>query len=210
MKLKDYGSNGSTGLIFINSDLKQPLDLSALWCNEDTKFKDLPREGWKFYVLKSLHLLSNRNVPDVICKIGDEDGFEMDIIRMCQSLHPIYQGVQASGGLPFHAGLVEWNSHGVLLAAPGNTEKSTCCSRLPHPWHALCDDEALIVHDEHKKRYLAHPFPTWSDYIFQRSERTWDVQRHVPLSAIFFLEQSETDEVVRIGEGQAYRYLSTI
>ena len=53
------------------------------------------------------------------------------------------------------------------------------------------------------KRYIAHPFPTWSDYFRKRSERTWDVQKHIPVSALFFLEQSEEDEVIPLGKGEA-------
>ena len=53
-----------------------------------------------------------------------------------------------------------------------------------------------------QNRYLAQPFPTWSDYLLRRSEPTWNVQRHVPLSAIFFLEQAEDNEVLPVGEGQ--------
>jgi SynChlorMet cassette protein ScmC len=37
----------------------------------------------------------------------------------------------------------------------------------------------------------------------KRSKRTWNVQRCIPLSAIFFLEQAENDEVVAMGNGEA-------
>ena len=55
---------------------------------------------------------------------------------------------------------------------------------------------------------MAHPFPTWSKSLFQRSEKTWDVEQHAPLSALFFLEQAERDEVLRIGTGQASVYIT--
>jgi SynChlorMet cassette protein ScmC len=48
-----------------------------------------------------------------------------------------------------------------------------------------------------------HPFPTWSDHLWRRSEPTWDVQRSLPLSAIVFLEQGPTDEAIPIGKGEA-------
>ena len=111
------------------------------------------------------------------------------------------------GGLPFHAGLVELDGLGVLLAASGDKGKSTCCRRLPDYWKPLCDDEALVVLDKQKK-YRVHPFPTWSDYLWNRSKKTWKVQYSVPLSGVFFLEQSEADEVVPVGEGQATVLLS--
>jgi SynChlorMet cassette protein ScmC len=91
---------------------------------------------------------------------------------------------------------------GILLAAPADTGKSTCCRRLPPPWKALCDEETLVLSND-AKHYIAHPFPTWSDYFRKRSHRTWDVQRHIPVSALFFLEQSEEDEVIPLGKGEA-------
>ena len=91
---------------------------------------------------------------------------------------------------------------GFLLAGQGGTGKSTCCRRLPNNWKPLCDDEALIVLDK-SKVYHVHPFPTWSDYIMERAKNTWDVQKSVPLSAIFFLEQSEKDEVIPLSKEQS-------
>jgi SynChlorMet cassette protein ScmC len=69
-------------------------------------------------------------------------------------------------------------------------------------WKPLCDDETLVVLDKQKK-YRAHPFPTWSDYFWKRAENTWNVQYSVPLGGVFFLQQSETDEVVSLGEAEA-------
>ena len=48
-----------------------------------------------------------------------------------------------------------------------------------------------------------HPFPTWSDYIVERAENTWDVQRSILLSAIFFIEQSEVDNATPLSVSQA-------
>jgi len=141
-------------------------------------------------------------VPDVICEMGHEESHELDIIRMSLSIYPIFEGAQETGGLPLHAALVEREGIGILLAASGNTGKSTCCRRLSTPWHARCDDEALVVLDK-QRRYLAHPFPTWSNFLWRLSERTWSVEWHVPLAAIFFLEQAEIDEVVSMGQGKA-------
>ena len=134
--------------------------------------------------------------------MGLQDGDGQDIQMMRMALQPIYQRSQDTGGLPLHAALVEQNGFGILLAAQGGIGKSTCCRRLRGPWRALCDDEALIVRD-HKQGYLVHPFPTWSDYLLKRSKQTWNVQRYLPMSAIFFLEQSGADAVVPIGQGQA-------
>jgi len=199
MELKTSEPNGYPKLIFIQKESR------TKWWPElakQIKQEVFPRNDWKVHNLKALQIWSHPDVPDIICEIGPEDDDTLDIIRMWLSLHPIYQRAQDSGGLPIHAALIERNGIGVLLAAPGDTGKSTCCHRLASPWQALCDDETLIIPDV-KGIYFAHPFPTWSDYLWQRHERTWNVEKHVPLFAIFFLEQAATDEVLGIGPGQA-------
>lgn len=117
-------------------------------------------------------------------------------------LLPVYRQSISLGGLLVHSGLAEYNGKGVLLAAHSGTGKSTCCRRLPDHWQPLCDDEALIVLDR-KNRYRVHPFPTWSEYLWEQSGRTWDVQHSVPLASIFFLEQSTSDGIEPLGQGKA-------
>ncbi|MEK7400216.1 MAG: hypothetical protein AAB116_25000, partial [Candidatus Poribacteria bacterium] len=63
-------------------------------------------------------------------------------------------------------------------------------------------DETLVVLDSNKE-YRAHPFPTWSDYLMKRASNTWDVQYSVPVSAIFFLERADNDEVTRLTASEA-------
>jgi SynChlorMet cassette protein ScmC len=121
---------------------------------------------------------------------------------MWNALYPIYQKSIGRGGLPFHAALIEKKGAGVLLAASGDTGKSTCCRRLAANWTPLCDDEALVIADK-EKRFRAHPFPTWSDYMYRGSDNTWDIQYSVPLCGVFFLEQSDTDETIALGQGEA-------
>lgn len=202
MELKRWEQNGLPRLILTcrepgEESCREPISL----LNSETTVA-LPPNGWKCQNLVWLQLWSHRAVPDIICEMGPQKGKEQDILRMRLSLQPIYQRTQDSGGFPFHAALVERDGKGVLLAAPRNTGKSTCCRRLPAPWHTLCDEESLIVRNV-QQQYLAHPFPTWSDYLTGRSERTWNTQHHLPLSAIFFLEQADADEVIPVGEGEA-------
>ena len=92
------------------------------------------------------------------------------------------------------------------MAGRGGMGKSTCCRRVPPQWRALCDDEVLVVPNQ-QGRYMAHPFPTWSDYIVRRQENTWNVQQYVPLRAIFFLERSEHSEAIPLGQGQSAIYI---
>lgn len=202
MELRRTEQNGYPKLIFLDKG-EEVGDASSTGLN----MAYLPGSGWRLHDFKWLHFYSHDDVPDKICRFGNDDTHGLDIVRMWQSLHPIYERALGNGGMPFHAGLAEWNGKGALFAASGGTGKSTCCRRLPSPWRALGDDEALIVKDK-QGTYTAHPFPTWSEYIFQRSEKTWDVEQHAPLSALFFLEQADRDEVVAIGTGKASVYIT--
>jgi SynChlorMet cassette protein ScmC len=202
MELEVCDRNGYPKLVFIRREKDKERQWNLI-CSVDPNIEvNLARRGWKAYEFPAIRIWFHRRLPDVLCEIGDEAKHEVDFIRKWLALYPIFQMAQSSGGLPFHAGLVERDGRGVLLAASGNTGKSTCCRRLHSPWHSLCDDETLVVRDN-LKRYLAHPFPTWSVHLWRKSEQTWNVEEHVPLSAIFFLEQAETDEVIPMGQGKA-------
>jgi SynChlorMet cassette protein ScmC len=121
---------------------------------------------------------------------------------MWHALYPIYCQALNAGGMPLHATLVELNGKGFAIAAPGGIGKSTCARRIPHPWIPLSDDEMLVVRDSYG-RYYAHPFPTWREYLEHKSNKTWNVQYHIPLAGIFFLLHSDNDEVEIIGKGKA-------
>jgi hypothetical protein len=153
---------------------------------------------------------------------------QVAVINMWNVLNVMYEQALQTGGLPFHAALVERHGRGVALAAPGGTGKSTCARRIPPPWTALCDDETLIVPirasgptpdpsqegtsaasllkrmgDESGLRYVAHPYPTWSDYLNGESSRTWPVETAVPLTAICFITQAATDAITPLNPGEA-------
>jgi SynChlorMet cassette protein ScmC len=51
--------------------------------------------------------------------------------------------------------------------------------------------------------FRCHPFPTWSDYLWGRSSRTWNVQDHFALKGILFLVQSGKDDIEPVGRGEA-------
>jgi SynChlorMet cassette protein ScmC len=121
---------------------------------------------------------------------------------MCEALPSIHWESICRGGLPFHAALLEFQGQGVILAAAGETGKSTCCRRLPPPWRARCDDEVLAVLSP-QGRYLAHPFPTWTDYLWERAPNTWKVEAAVPLAGIFFFEQAPEDDCVPLKDVDA-------
>jgi SynChlorMet cassette protein ScmC len=159
-------------------------------------------QRWEQYELGCVRVWSRSGTEDITCQLLKPHNHEMDIFMMWEAVFPIYTQAITIGGLPLHAGLAEWRGCGVLLAGRSDVGKSTCCQRLPRSWNVLCDDEALIVLSP-SGHYMAHPFPTWSDHILKRSIRTWNVQRQVPVSAIFFLEQAKVDEVERVEQEEA-------
>ena len=204
LKLKnDYGGRHPK-LVFIRREIgKQMLGRPRPYLVPSIlEEENLPRKGWKSRRIRAIQIWSHLRVPDLICEIGHERGYELDILRMMLALYPIFEKAQYSGGVSFHAALVERSGTGVLLAAPGSTGKSTCCRRFRGSWQPLCDDEALVVKND-EGRYLAHPLPTWSDYLLKRSGQARRVEECVPLGAIFFLEQAEADEVTPVGQGQS-------
>jgi SynChlorMet cassette protein ScmC len=196
MRLKECNANGFCKLIIRE---REPEHSNSSILDSITS-TDQPE--WKVYESQSIRIIYSGSSDKVICEIKNGSDESIQYLSMWFSLHPIYQRSISLGGLPFHSGLAELDGKGVLFSASGNTGKSTCCRRLPSYWKPLCDDEALVVLSK-SGEYMAHPFPTWSDYLMQRAENTWDVQYSVPLSAIFFIEQSEIDEVIPIRMGQS-------
>jgi SynChlorMet cassette protein ScmC len=169
--------------------------------------KTLPRSGWRDTNFPSVKFWQHTEVSHILCEIGSDVNHELDIIRMWTCLYMICLRTQSFGGLPAHAALVELDGKGVLLAGPGGSGKSTLCSRLPKSWSAWSDDQALIVRAQ-QESYMVHPIPTWSVHLWQRTEMTWNVEKHVPLTAIFFIEPAAFDQVVPMGQGQAAAYLA--
>jgi SynChlorMet cassette protein ScmC len=164
--------------------------------------------GWKAHTLNSIRLWSHDSVPDVVCEFRHREGAHIEsILSMRLALLPIYQTAEMLGGLPLHSALVKNNDMSVMLAAPKKIGKSTCCGRFPSPWQVLCDEETLIVRNN-RNQFMAHPFPTWSDYVAGDGKRTWDTQHHVPVAGIFFLEQSEKDQVASLGQGEAAAFIN--
>jgi SynChlorMet cassette protein ScmC len=210
MQLGASDKKGSGKVFFLRGPYAGRLE--DLLTGSDNVPADLPFGGWSRYK-SAVEVWYHENRQDYIINLGPkyvrQPGGENDITeeqhdvsQMSLSLFPFYWNSIDMGGLPFHAGLVDRDGLAVLLAASGGTGKSTCCRRIVPPWKALCDDEALITATKNGA-YQVHPFPTWSDYIFERDRGTWNVDSHIPLSAIFFLEQSPEDGVAPMKDGIA-------
>ncbi len=164
--------------------------------------KNLFKNGWKIERIGNINLLSRPGEPNMICDLGDEEDQDVELNKMWQALYPLYLHALDSGALPLHATLVEQDGKGFAIAAPGGTGKSTCSRRIPSPWKSLSDDEILVVRDT-SGNYCAHPLPTWKEHIYFGSNRTWNVQHHIPLAGLFFLLRSDEDGTEPIGTGKA-------
>ncbi len=183
----------------VEKDVSPPVFLTPQPCAT----RDFPRSGWRPHQMHLVRFWNHPDVSDLICEIAPEETPKQRFVQMREFLYWIYHHAMDQGGIPFHAGLATKNGTAYILSGPSQAGKSTCCKRIPSPWRALSDDEALVVRDQ-RKCYVVHPFPTWSDYV-NRGERkkTWNVEMTIPLSAVFFLQQARTDEVVPLDRARA-------
>lgn len=201
MELRPCGLDGHPRIILTRDEIGEEKYGEPVYAFDPDIRRHLPGSGWKVKdrAFSSdgvrIRFWCHSEVPDVIYYIGEGEAQEKHVMRMWNLTYFISQREQFFGGFPFHAGLIELNGKGMLLAADGGTGKSTCCSRIPSPWHSPADDQMLIVRDN-QRRYFTHPFPTWSEYIWKNSGRTWNAERYVPLSAVFFLQRAEDDNVI--------------
>lgn len=156
------------------------------------KFVD-PDSGWINLNNTCLSLWYRRDSADLVVELKSPlvgfDGYNS--LRF--ALQFVFRHSLKKGGLPLHTALVEHQGKGALLLGISGTGKSTCCRRLSPPWQARCDDEVLLTLAP-DGRYLAHPFPTWSDYLAQREKIPLTSQNPSPLAGVFFIEQSSSDE----------------
>jgi SynChlorMet cassette protein ScmC len=205
MQLEMCEPDGYVCLVFISEQRQKYLSSEPVLCLTDNSGKAFSIGDWECQDIGDIRFWSKAGEADVICQV-ERANEKLGLTIMRDSLYPIYQRAQESGGLALHAALVELGEHGLLLAGAAGTGKSTCCHRIPKPWNILCDEECLVVQNGEVKN-MVHPFPTWSDWRKQIPGRTWNVQRSVPLSTIFFIEQAEMDEVVPMGQGEAAAHI---
>ncbi len=206
MELKPSSLYNCPKLLFMrDSSINDFADIKKY--NNYNIIDSLPPDGWKIHRLRTIRLWFHPDVNDVVCELGKEISHEKEILMMWESSYIFHNQIQKSDGFPIHGALIERDGKGIILAAPGGTGKSTCCRRLPSEWRVLGDDEALVIPDENGN-YIAHPFPTWSEHYWRRSERTWKVENGVKLYAIFFLEQSSNDLAIRLGRGEASVFIN--
>jgi SynChlorMet cassette protein ScmC len=123
------------------------------------------------------------------------------------------RGFLEDGGILLHGALAEYrptegSGKGVIFSAAGGTGKTTASRRLPAPWHSLSDD-AVLVAPGGNGEYRAHPWPTWSSFLFgDRVGGAWDTQTSVPLRACVFMRQASRDSLEPLGAGQTVSLLT--
>jgi SynChlorMet cassette protein ScmC len=148
-----------------------------------------------------LRVWSHSDIPDLVCELPNTWSEPLVSTMMWLSLDLVYERAIRCGGIPLHAALAERSGRAFLMAGDHGAGKTTCCSRLPMTWNALCDDETFVLKGSYG--YYAHPFPRWINFLFQLPHEPIDVSKRVPLSAIFFLEKTARVEIVPIGRGEA-------
>jgi SynChlorMet cassette protein ScmC len=149
----------------------------------------------------TMHPLTNHHEP-TLCQVNaakDNDAFTIQLMQLSLIF---CSRAEAQGGVLVHGALAEKDGKGVILAGPGDAGKTTASRRLPFPWKSLSDDCTLVVRDANGK-YHAHPWPTWSTFMFGGTGDSWNVQHSVPLKAIFQLTQNKKDFVEPLGQGKA-------
>ncbi len=142
----------------------------------------------------------------VKCFLPPIEDQELEVIQMMQLSQLIAYLTWDHGGVLLHSALAERLGQGVLMAGRSMVGKSTTSGRLIPPWRALCDDNALAIRDS-KGRYVAHPWPTWSRFLWGGTGGSWEVERAVHLRGVFILEQGQ-DMAETLGKGAAACLLS--
>jgi SynChlorMet cassette protein ScmC len=139
---------------------------------------------------------------NIICTLIANEHHGIPALLLVNLSKVICRDSQYRGGVLLHGALAEWNGNGVILAGPGGRGKTTASERLPHHWQSFCDDATLVMCDKNGV-YWAHPWPTWSNFMFNGPGGMWDVQHAIPLKGIFFLEQAHVDGFESLGIAQS-------
>ena len=176
--------------------------MAPAWEPAAERRQGLPRSGRSSINLGVLRLWFHPACNDIFCYLSPKNDHVTTVLQMQRILVPIFLHACHGGGMPFHAALVESSGRGVLLVGSGGAGKSTCCRRLPSTWSVLGDDAALVLENGFGN-YRGQPLPTWSNHLFSRGTRVVSMNRSVCLSALVFLEQAKTNELVPLAKGEA-------
>jgi len=135
--------------------------------------------------LKSL----NKN-PAVYLDGRDRSFSSSDIYaNINRFLRAIVMRNELSGGFLIHGIMLRHRkkNQAIIFAGDSGVGKTTASIRMPDDvWQKCSDDVTLIVRDG--DRYYAHAWPGSKAYM--KPELRYDTENAVPLSALFFLKQS--------------------
>jgi SynChlorMet cassette protein ScmC len=145
----------------------------------------------------------------IVCRIDPAVDRDMLATQMIWLSPFLIQSIESRGGALIHGALAERHGCGAIFAGRGGVGKSTVSGRLPYPWRSLSDDMTLIDRDA-DGAYWAHPWPTWSRFMWGGEGGIWNVQYAVPLRAIFILEQADHTMLQDAGTGQAAMLLQEV
>ena len=143
-----------------------------------------------------IHPLYSKEHPAgaYFCEVEHPSNMDILALQLMKIASIMRRGAEQNMGFLIHGALAAYNGRGVILAGQGGMGKTTVSERLPYTWQSLCDDTALIVHDK-TGGYRAHPWPTWSRFMFGESGGTWDVSRNLPVAGVYFLKRGEQDKI---------------
>jgi SynChlorMet cassette protein ScmC len=117
--------------------------------NSNENEATLQSPDWQIvYNQRIIRLQHRHRTGDYLLEIDNHECREIEYINMWNLLYAVYQPVIDRGGLPLHAGLVEADGKGILIAGRSGQGKSTTCRKLSEYWSALSDDETLIISDK--------------------------------------------------------------
>ena len=200
---------GDTYAIDVVASLKKAMQLKdhagsahRLFIKSRSRKKDSAAEAKDFRKTSSTGLFEVSDKNHIIYTLRAIEEQNESWIHLSDLSLFIGQQSEHRGGLLIHGALAERGGYGVILAGPPNVGKTTASRRLKSPWRSLSDDFTLVVCNR-QGQYLAHPWPTWSQFRPGGPGGSWDVQRAIPLKGIFFLVQSEKDCAQSVGKGQA-------
>lgn len=166
-----------------------------------------PTDAPPLYDLGILTLRQDSETAEWFCDIDTAYNGDFFIDRMLYALYTVYRETVHRRGFPFHAGLIEQNGRGILIAGSSGKGKSTACRRLTDTCHVLCDEETLIVRNS-EGGYWAHPFPTWSSLTDSPPLGSWPAEKALPITHILFLEPSEENTLTPMGKAQSVMHIT--
>ncbi|MFC1840214.1 SynChlorMet cassette protein ScmC [Thermodesulfobacteriota bacterium] len=136
------------------------------------------------------------------CAVDNFTNMNMLALQLMKIASIMRQESEKKMGFLIHGALAEHEGNGVILAGPGGIGKTTISNLLPEAWNSLCDDATLIVRNQ-EGSYMAHPWPTWSKFMFGDSGGTWNVSKNFPVAGVYFLKRGNVEKSSEIKREEA-------